>query len=134
MGGYWYNKILNEIGKTYSMVPTGPENLEKSWNFKNAVFGPGKVQEFSKVRQKVLENGHRSLNIGPTGKFNNKFETLLLYKCQKDREYCKNMPKWSWKMTLWSWKGPGKVLEFCDGDCVGTMIQNDGDKKANQYW
>jgi hypothetical protein len=58
------------------MVPTGPGNLEKSCNFKNAFL----VLERSRNLATVLENGHRSLNIGPTGKFHNKFETLLRYK------------------------------------------------------
>ena len=104
---------------TFSIMAWFPQVLEtwKSPGISKIHSRPGKVEEFGQICPNVLENGHRSLKISFVKTFIPELVNLWHYKCWKYCEYWKNEPKWTWKMHF----GPGKVLAFCDGNCVGTM-------------
>ena len=91
------------------MVPTGLENQEKSWNLKNSFKG-WKVQEFRQICPNVLVKWSQVLKTSVIVKLIPELVNLWHYKCWKDHEYCKNMPKWTWKMAFWvlerSWNIP----------------------------
>ena len=88
----------------------------KVHEFRNYLPGPGKVLKSRTLGQKILEINNRSRKIAPaTAARQYIINTVISLCCIKKLNpgCCSNKAKLSWKNIYCSWKGPGKVLEFC---------------------